>query len=103
MALFQVYVNGEESCIYTADTEQYARDSAAIDAGYLSEADLISRLEEKVVLTAFEVEASTAWVYGQLLPAVTFYVPVDGDVDVTAAGAKALGLENCIDLVVQRA
>ena len=102
MALFQVTVNGDISGYYTTDTDQDARDAAAIEAGYLSEADFISRLDQKVELKAIEVEAWSAWIYGQHLPPVRFYVPVNVDVDVTAAGAKALGINVCIDLVVQR-
>lgn len=52
MTKFIVSANGAEFGIYEADDEQAARDLCAQDAGYKSEADMVSQLEQPSDLVA---------------------------------------------------
>lgn len=52
---YQVEANGHVYGIYEADTAQAARDLCAIEAGYKSEADMVSQLERSSELIATEV------------------------------------------------
>ena len=49
---FEVSANGHVFGMYEAETEQDARDLCAIDAGYKSEADMVSQLERPSELVA---------------------------------------------------
>lgn len=52
MPVYQVQVNGLVLGLYEADDEQDARDAAAQDAGYQSEADMAVQLDRPSELVA---------------------------------------------------
>ena len=49
---YQISANGVVFGIYDAESEQEARDLCCIDAGYLSEKDMVDRLEQPSDLVA---------------------------------------------------
>ena len=51
---FQVEANGTVFGVYEAEDAQGARDACAVDAGYKSEADMASQLEQPSELVATE-------------------------------------------------
>ena len=53
---YQVSANGIVFGIYEAESEQAARDMCCIDAGYLSEKDMVERLEQPSELAAKAAE-----------------------------------------------
>ena len=53
---FNVYANAAEFGIIEANSEQEARDKAAQMAGYKSEADMVTQLEQPSEIVAEEVE-----------------------------------------------
>ncbi len=52
---------------------------------------------------AVETETWVAWLDGKKDEAVEFEAPVGGTYDIAEAGAKALGIDVCEELNVQRA
>ena len=56
MTTYEVSANGTVFGTYEADSKQAARDLCAQDAGYQSEADMESQLEQESELVAVEVE-----------------------------------------------
>lgn len=53
---YQISANGTPFGIYEAQIEQAARDLCCIDAGYLSEEDMVERLEQPSELVAEAAE-----------------------------------------------
>jgi hypothetical protein len=58
MKKYLIYSAFYELGVYEAATEQEARDLCAIEAGYLSEQDLVSRLEQPWDLQIKELEST---------------------------------------------
>jgi len=56
MSKYEVSANGTVFGTYEANSEQAARDLCAHDAGYESEAEMVSRLEQPSEIEAVEVE-----------------------------------------------
>jgi len=59
MKTYQVHANGMLCGLYSANSEQEARDLAAIDAGYDSEADMESQIEKASELVADQLDGSS--------------------------------------------
>lgn len=57
MPHYEVSAGGAILGTYSADSAQAARDACAADAGYASEADMVSRLEQPSELVAREIPA----------------------------------------------
>jgi hypothetical protein len=54
---YEISANGMICGVFTADSEQAARDLAAQDAGYKSEADMVDQLEQPSELVAVDLAA----------------------------------------------
>ena len=101
---YEVSANGHSFGVYEADSEGDARDLCAMDAGYDSEFDMVDSLKQPSELVAVEVEEWNAWIDGSKSEdAATFYVPVGSVSDIAEEGAKALGIDVCEELNVERA
>jgi len=102
MMQFEVSANSQVFGVFTATSEQTARDMCAREAGYKDEADMVSQLEQASELVAVEVEEWSAWEDGKKDEAVSFFAPVAGTFDISEAGASALSVDVSESLNVAR-
>ncbi len=82
MTAYRVEVNGEVMGMYTAESEQEARDLCAQDAGYESEADMELQLGAPSNLVAEEkIEADDEWAAQEIVD-MNHQTWIDRDEDV---------------------
>jgi hypothetical protein len=103
MGKYEVSGNDLVFGIYEALSAQDARDAAAIDAGYKSEAAMEAELDAESALVAVEVEEWVAWHDENREEIVSFHAPIGGTCDIVSMAADALGVDPSEELNVTRA